>query len=135
MSNGLRWSNEELVQYRAKQRACVRADRQAHADPVTADQADPGPESDLQERIERWCEERGFVYFHDKSRRVNRRGFLDLVIALPFGRTLWIEAKAKGGRLTKEQELEVLKLLALGHKVHVVRSFVRFLEIAKVGEN
>jgi hypothetical protein len=125
VSGGLRWTEEQLAEFKARRGARNRPE----AEKPCSD-ADEGPEWKLQGKIMRWCEEHGFPCFHDRSAGVNRAGFLDTVIALPGGRTLWVECKTRSGRLTKEQKREIMMLQTLGHEVYVVRSFRRFLELA-----
>lgn len=94
---------------------------------------DEGSEAKLQAKAERYCEEHGYVWFHDRSRKCNRKGFVDLVVALPGGRTVWIEFKSKGGRLRPEQATERDKLEAMSHKWCLVRSYRQFLGIIAEG--
>jgi len=94
-----------------------------------SEEIDEGPESELQDKIEAYCRQEQFYFFHDRSQRANRKGFPDLVIALKAGRTLWLELKSKGGVMSAEQKQVRLQLLALGHEHHVVKSFKRFKEI------
>lgn len=84
--------------------------------------ATEGKESDLQEEVEAWLRERHYYFFHDRSRRANCKGFLDLVIAAPRGITLWTECKTRSGQLTADQKKTIQHLSALGHHVKVVRS-------------
>jgi hypothetical protein len=121
--------NERMRRMALKNVQIREADLKAHIEAYPPDECDPGPESELQERIEKWCKENGFPFFHDRSRNKNEPGFPDLVIALRDGRTLWIELKSKDGRLKKDQEKWRLQLMALGHEHHVIRSFKRFMEV------
>lgn len=111
-----RWTQDMLTNYRAGR---IKDD----------DNPDSGPEKKLTAKIMQWCKDNGYPHFHDRSRGKNTAGWLDHVIALPNGRTLYIEDKAAGGRLTPEQKLMIKKLMILGHEVHVIRSFKRFLEV------
>jgi len=120
VSSGLRYTQEEVDAFNARRKGNL---AMYHTD------SDPGPESDLQDRIETWCRDNGFPFFHDRSRKCNEPGFPDLVIALRGGRTLWIELKSRNGKMRKEQEAWRLKLLHLSHEHHVIRSFKRFLEV------
>lgn len=124
---GLRWTREELEAYQARRRAD--SSPQGTISLSEDHEADPGPEHALQGKIERFCEENGLYYFHDRSRGENKPGHPDLVVALTNGRTLWLELKSQTGRLTKDQKRIRLMLMALGHEFHVVRSFKRFLEV------
>jgi hypothetical protein len=127
----MRWTEDQLAEYQERNRG-LRGSR-ATSDPASfvgvPDIPDPGPERDLQSRIEKYCEDKGWYYFHDRSRGDNRKGHPDIVVALPFGRTLWCELKARGGRLRKEQERAILQLVRCGHEAHVVRSFRAFLRL------
>lgn len=48
-----------------------------------------------------------------------QEGTPDLIVALPKGRTVWMERKAQGGRLSPEQAHARDRLLAGGH-IHIV---------------
>lgn len=124
---GLRWTREELEAYQARRRAD--SSPQGTISLSGDHESDPDPEKELQRKIERFCEENRFYYFHDRSRGENKPGHPDLVVALTNGRTLWLELKSQTGRLTKDQKRIRLMLMALGHEFHVVRSFKRFLEV------
>jgi hypothetical protein len=93
------------------------------------DVADEGKESLLQMKIESYCKDRGFYFFHDRSRGKNPEGNPDLVICLPKGRTVWVECKSKDGRLSEAQKKVATQLLGAGHEWHEVRSYNRFLSI------
>lgn len=116
----MRMSEDQLLAYQArftkKSESCK-------------DEEDEGRESLLQYRIECYCKDRGFYYFHDKSRGKNKAGHPDLVICLPKGRTVWIECKAKGGVLSDAQKMVMMQLLGMGHEWHECRSYKRFLDI------
>lgn len=128
MAGGLRWSEEQLAEW--QQRARKPTSGLSGSLPLPGkEEADPGLERDLQDRVEDWCADNGYPFFHDRSRGKNVPGFPDLVIALRSGRTLWLELKSKSGRLSAEQKLFRLKLLALGHEWYEVRSYKRFLEV------
>lgn len=89
-----------------------------------------GRESRLQRKCTEWLKMKGFPYIHDNSRGKNRAGaILDLHIYLPEGRHVICELKTKGNKMSKEQKETYFKLLYLGHEVHEVRSYKRFLEI------
>lgn len=126
---GVSFSEEWLLEYREKERH-RKALASGSPSTLTQVEADPGPESDLQTKIENWCEEHALPYFHDRSRGKNDPGFVDLVIAFPKGVTLWAENKSKGGRLSDDQKTWQRALLFLGHKWVEIRSFKQFLSIA-----
>ena len=123
----MRWSEDQLGEYLERQSAVVGKKKMSSSPDECA--PDDNPERTLQERIERYCEEHGFYYFHDRSRGANRPGHPDLVIAMPSGRTLWLELKSRQGRLSQEQKQVILRLLACSHEAHEVRSFRQFLKI------
>ena len=135
--SGLRWTTEQLEEYQAR-----RASQGCRANPtgyvplreiVRQDdhKVDRGKESDLQAKIERYCRDHGFYFFHDRSREQNAKGFPDLVIAMPAGRVLWLELKSAKGRLRPEQKQVRLMLLALGQEWYEVRSYRQFVEIVQ----
>lgn len=123
----LRWTQEQYDDFQARRSGYVplSAHPRIHKGQTKADDE---PEHKLQARIEKWCDERGFYHFHDRSRGDNRPGHPDLVIALA-GRTLWLELKSRGGRLSPEQQKVILMLQYLGQEVHEVRSFKQFLDV------
>lgn len=49
-------------------------------------------------------------------------GYPDRLVVLPQGRTVWVELKSKGRKVTKLQALRIDKLLSLGHRVGVCDS-------------
>jgi hypothetical protein len=122
----MRWTPEQANSYLSRFRACAECEHE---------QADPGPESRLQEKIETWCQEWGRPYLSlRQSKRAKgfiRQTWVDVTIGLPGGRTLYLELKSKSGRMSEEQEQLRLQLLALGHEVHEVRSYKRFLQVVE----
>ena len=131
----MRWTEEQWADYEAKRIREAKAVKQASSttktEPNLPPTIDDQPERVLQDRIEAWCRQEGYYWHHDRSRKVNRPGHPDLVIGLRGGRTLWIELKARGGRLRPEQEMVGKLLCACGHEWHVVRSWKRFMEIVE----
>lgn len=117
----MRWTEDQLEEYRARTKPFSKSPR------GTPEDAPDEPEHRLQSRIERYLTERGFYWFHDRSRRENKPGHPDLVVAAHGGRTLWLELKSKTGRLSKEQEQVRIMLMALGHEFHEIRSYRQFL--------
>jgi len=55
----------------------------------------------------------------------------DFIIAMDGGRTLWVEAKAKGGKLKTEQVSWISALNFKCHIAFVVWSFQQFLDLVK----
>jgi len=114
----MRWTQEKLLEYQARNKAFKHN--------ITADD---GKECELDTKIAKYCKEQGYYAFHDYSKGKNKPGHLDFVIALPNGRTVWIENKSKEGKLSEAQKLNMVLLAGLGHEVYECRSFKRFLEI------
>jgi len=114
-----RWTETQYQDYKIKT-TDVLTDKQ--------DAPDPGPESRLQRKIEAWCREHGYPCFHDRSRGKNAPGWPDLTIVMR-NRVVFIELKSAKGVLRKEQKQKRLEFYHLGHSIHVVKSFKRFLEI------
>jgi len=119
----MRWTQEQLLEHMTK----------FHKPIDEWDKPDPGKESVLQSKIEAWCKEWGRPYlsFHQspKAKRMLPPGWPDMEIIMPNGQTLRMELKSSTGRLSDEQRQLRLQFLALGHSVHKVRSFKRFLEL------
>jgi len=115
-----RWTQEQLDEFNVRRGSWVDPDK---------DLPDPGPESKLQAKCLKYCKEKGYPVWHDWSRKANVAGFPDLMIFLPEARFVLIELKAASGRLRKEQQALHRNLMFLGHIVHVVRSYKRFIEI------
>lgn len=118
-----RWSDSELTEYMLQFKK-----------PESDDQeADLGPESILQAKIVKWAKGKGYPCLSLKQSKKARGyiipGWPDITLALPGGRTVWIELKAKKGVLKEDQKLIALMLLKLGHEWYVLRSFRKFLEI------
>jgi len=90
-------------------------------------------ESEIHKQISRECHRRGFQAFHGVMGKRSRRtpGEPDYTIMLPHGKTLWVEVKTSSGNLSDDQERVAAHAWQLGHKVHVVRSFVEFRDLLK----
>jgi hypothetical protein len=56
-------------------------------------------------------------------------GTPDFVVALPGGRTLWVEAKVGKNKLTRAQAAWMAMLIKHGHDTAVVRSFRQFISL------
>lgn len=116
----VRWKEEQFKEYMTK--------RNALRDDPLEEKPDPGMESELQTKCLRYCKEHGFPVFHDYSRKKNPAGWADLFIFAE-NRVVLVELKSASGKLRKEQQ-ELRRVLAwLGHKVHVVRSYVGFVRV------
>lgn len=79
-------------------------------DPVTK-------ESDLHQDIIDLCKRRGWFYVRSRmDRRTTQAvGVPDFIIAADGGKTIWIEAKAKGNKPSSEQLATITFLKAKGH--------------------
>lgn len=130
----LRWTQEQFEAYQARRGIPKHAGyvplstHSSKIGPSDVPKPDQGKESDLQAKIERYCRDHGYYFFHDRSRGDNAKGHPDLVIAIHH-RTLWLELKSAQGRLSSEQRQVRLQLLQLGQEWHEVRSFKQFLTI------
>lgn len=91
-------------------------------------------EADLHDDILAYCRARGWPVVHSRMDvpTTSGVGTPDFVIALPQGRTLWVEAKAASGKLRPEQAAWLAALRLRCHVADVVRSMEEF--IALVGE-
>ena len=118
----MRWTREQFEEYIVKR-------SKWSMDALDPTKPDPGKEARLQKKCEKWLKSHGYPYFHDRSRKRNKAGLPDLICFLPEGRTVIIELKAKGGRLSKEQQHTIRMLKYLKHEVYEVRSYKRFLQI------
>ena len=130
------WSEEQLDAYLTRLRGAPPG-ASSLLRPAECETPDEGPESRLQAKIVAWCKEWGRPCLSFRQSR-QARGFLtpgwpDVTIVMPGGRTLFLELKAKGGRLSEEQKILRLQLMALGHQWHEIRSYRRFLEVVNGG--
>lgn len=57
------------------------------------------------------------------------RGFPDLEVLLPEGRTIYLELKTETGKQSQDQIDLQAKMEALGHKYYLVRNFQEFKQI------
>jgi len=117
----MNWTKEQIVEYMAR--------RKIQGNTLSTEIPDQGPESRLQANCLKYCKEHGWPVYHDWSRKKNQAGWPDLFVFLPEGRMVLIERKAAGGKLRTEQQRLKRTLAWLGHTVHVVRSFKKFLEV------
>lgn len=89
------------------------------------------PEAELHDAILAECRRRGLCFIHSRMDRAStiQVGAPDFVIALPAGRTLWIECKSAKGVLRQAQAAFLATLQSLGHEAQVVRSLDQFLSL------
>ena len=93
------------------------------------DTPDPGRESKLLNKCLKYCKERGYPTWHDRSRGKNQPGWPDLIIFMHNGKTILIELKSARGAFRTQQQLLARQFMYLGHKYHKLKSFKRFVEI------
>lgn len=93
-------------------------------------------ESELHNRIIRYCKDNGWVYFHGSMAHRTRRqiGEPDFTIVADRGRVFFVEAKSANGKLRPEQRALQAWMLKLGHVLHVVRSMREFLKLIESTE-
>lgn len=89
-------------------------------------------EAQLQQRIADWLDEKRWPYVRQRMDRATscQVGVPDFIIAAPAGKTLWIECKVVGNKLSQEQVVWIHRLETSGHNARVVYSFDEFLVIA-----
>lgn len=90
-------------------------------------------EADLHDQILAECRRRGWIALHGRMDLASGRtiGEPDFVLMADNGRVLFIECKTKAGKIRPEQQALHAWAARLEHTVHVVRSLVEFMEIAK----
>ena len=90
-------------------------------------------ESGLHDAILGYCRARGWRVHHSRMDRPATCGVgtPDFAIAMPGGRTVWIECKTAKGKVSTEQAAWIADLRKLGHVAHVVRSFTEFLQVVE----
>lgn len=88
-------------------------------------------EADLHDAILAHCRAKGWPVVHSRMDVPQTAGVgtPDFVVALPGGRTVWVEAKARTGKLTPPQAAWLAALGIVGHEAAVVRSIEEFVAI------
>lgn len=106
--------------------------RRAPKKPIAAN-ASNEPERQLHDKIEAELKRLRWYYVHSRMDQstTTQLGVTDFIIAVPGGRTLWLEVKRKGGKLSQEQNIARHILTALGHWHEVAYSFEDFLTICR----
>jgi len=94
----------------------------------------PQRESALHKQINLECHRRGYIALHGAMHKATARtaGEPDFIVLLPNGKVALVEVKTTNGKLSDDQERLHGKAWELGHKVHVVRSFLEFLDVLKM---
>jgi hypothetical protein len=88
-------------------------------------------ESQLHSAILSHCKCSGWIAFHGAMNKPTARqlGEPDFIILADNGKTWFIEAKTRLGKMRPEQQGILRWAANLGHTIHVVRSLKEFLEI------
>lgn len=97
------------------QEMIARTERNAGRIPMPTDAVEV--ESELHQEIIDLCKRRGWFYVRSRmdKRTTQAIGVPDFIIAADDGKTIWIEAKAKGNKPTTEQLATITFLKAKGH--------------------
>jgi len=90
-----------------------------------------GPEKELQRDTDDYLRAKGYPFLHMWKAKGNKKGWPDLTILLPNGKTLYVELKVKGGYLTKEQKLFIMDAERLGHTVKICTSIEQVIEVIR----
>lgn len=90
-------------------------------------------ERDLHEQTVQELRNRRVYFVHSRMDKpaTNGVGTPDFIVAMPNGKTLWLELKTATGKLSEEQQVAKHMLENSGHEHHVVRSYKQLLEILK----
>lgn len=101
--------------------------------PESADRNAVEREADLHRQIIAECARRGWMVIHSRFDVPSnlQPGTADFVIIRGGGKVLMVEAKARNNKLSPAQQAMAAWAAKLGHEIHVVRSFERFLEIVR----
>lgn len=88
-------------------------------------------ESDLHDEILEYCKQRGWVCIHSRMDRktTNACGTPDFIVALTDGRTVYAEAKRKGGKLSPSQQATLAWLLHNRQTAGVVTTLQDFITL------
>ena len=88
-------------------------------------------ERQLHVAIAAYCRRADLPFIHSRMDRPTSIacGAPDFVIAMPGGKTLWLECKTAKGKLTTEQNAWLHWLKGKGHEAHVVRSMRQFMDL------
>lgn len=123
-----RWTQQDLDELLFKNRTYI------DGKDISNDGEDT-PESALQSKIKAYCKGKGWpVLAFPESRKVVHHlppGWPDISMILPFGTVLFLELKSKKGSLRESQKLMKRMFAYLGHTIHEVKTYKRFLEIAE----
>ena len=117
----------QLAREHNREFGCVDTISQSKS-PISEPRAFSGKESELHKLIEAELKKRRWYYVHSRMDKASTQqaGVPDFVIAASDGITIWIEAKKKGNKLSKEQTITRHCLLALGHHYATVYCFADY---------
>lgn len=103
--------------------------------PTDNHEADPGPESELHSKITKNCRQRGWPYLYlpqtPELKKWIPPGWPDDTIIMPYTNVLFLEGKARKGRFSDDQKLLRSMFHYLGHTIHEIRSWKRYVEITE----
>lgn len=99
---------------------------------VDPDAVAEGAELELQYAILKELRGRGWLFvYHNPTKPTGATlGTPDFIILAPWGKTILVECKTKGGKLSKDQQKFKRDAEAAGHTFNVVRSLKAFLKVA-----
>ena len=127
----MKWSQVEYDQYMQKFNKDIKPYH-----PDTMEEADQGPESDLQKKIVAWAELKGYPCLSFRQSRKAEKfllpGYPDITLFLPAGRVILLELKSEKGALREKQKELGIIFLHLGYQWYCIKSFKRFLEIVNL---
>ena len=125
------WTHEDLITLVERVRVNLRGPT---VDSLTGeDLADPGPESALASKIVAHAKAQGWPCLYMKPLKNLQKIaiWLDITLALPLGRVIFLELKERKGVLRDKQRLVFNMLKQLGHEVYIVKSFKAYLKIVE----
>lgn len=75
------------------------------------------PEAEMHQELAEYLRLRGWWFAHSRMdrRTTTAKGVPDFIVAIPGGRTVFVELKRKGGKPTQEQIQTHAHLVKLGH--------------------
>jgi VRR-NUC domain len=88
-------------------------------------------ESKLHEQTVQELRRRRVYFVHSRMDRpsTNNVGTPDFIVAMPNGKTLWLELKTATGKLSPEQQTAQHLLKTACHEHHIVRSYKQLLDV------
>ena len=124
----MRMTQEEVYKYNARRKASNSAIPKLEVESKSIER-----EKYLHDSIIVECRRMGWAFVHSRMDRATTqaKGVPDFIIALPEGRTLWIECKSKIGKQSSEQQAFAYHIESLGHEYYEVRDFGDFLGVVQ----